>query len=53
MPHPPTLSHGKGRRGKGLKTTINQGIITKKLTKKKPHRSSLLEKMGGANNYKK
>jgi hypothetical protein len=33
---PPTLSHGKGRWGKGLKTTINEGIATKNLTKKTP-----------------
>jgi hypothetical protein len=32
---------------KGLKTTIKKGIVITHLTKKKPHPSSLLEKMGG------
>jgi hypothetical protein len=31
---PPTLSYGKGRWGKGLRTIINENIVTKKLTKR-------------------
>jgi hypothetical protein len=50
---PPTLSHGEGRWGKNLRTTINEGIVTKKLTKKTPHPSFLLEKIVGAMNYNK
>jgi len=34
---------------KGLRTTINESIVTKNLTKR-PHPSSLLERMGGAIN---
>jgi hypothetical protein len=44
---PPTFSHGKGRWGKNLKTTIKEGIVIKNLTKKKAHRSSPIERMGG------
>jgi hypothetical protein len=36
-----------------LKTTINKSVATRNLTKKKPHPSSLLEKMNGAIDYKK
>jgi hypothetical protein len=37
----------------GLRNKINESIATKKLTIKKPHPSSPLEKMGGAIDYKK
>jgi hypothetical protein len=50
--NPTTLSHGEGRWGKSLRTTINESIVTKILTKK-PHPSSLLEKICGAINYNK
>ncbi len=39
---PLTLSHGEGRWGKNLRTTINEGIVTKKLTKKHPTHLSYL-----------
>jgi hypothetical protein len=50
---PPTFSHGEGRWGKNLRTIINEDIVTKKLTKKPPHPSSLLERTVGAMNYNK
>jgi hypothetical protein len=33
---PPTSSHGKGRWGKNLRTTIHEGIVITNLTKKHP-----------------
>jgi hypothetical protein len=33
---PPTLSHGKGKWGKGLRTRINEVITTKQLVEKNP-----------------
>jgi hypothetical protein len=36
-----------------LKTIVNKGIAKRNLTKKKPHPSSLLERMSGAIDYKK
>jgi hypothetical protein len=33
---PPTFSHGEGRWGKRLRTTINEGIVNKNLPKKNP-----------------
>jgi hypothetical protein len=50
MPHPPFCMERKV--GEGLRTTINESIITKILTEK-PHPSCLLEKMGGTINNNK
>jgi hypothetical protein len=43
----------EGGVGKGLRTTSKKGIVITNLTKKKPHSSSQLERMGGAINYNK
>ncbi len=43
MPHPPSHMRKEGGVGKGLRTTIKEGIAITNLTKKKPHPS----KMGG------
>jgi hypothetical protein len=45
---PPTFSHGKGRWGKNLKTTIKEGIVIKNLTKKNP--TNLLQLRGWVGN---
>jgi hypothetical protein len=47
MPHSPSHMENEGGACKGLMTTIKKGIVITNLTKKKPHPSSPLERMGG------
>jgi hypothetical protein len=47
MPHPPFHMEKEGGACRGLNTTIKEGIAITNLTKKKPHPSSPLDKMGG------